>query len=123
MRPFPVGNDKNYYDHKLTEFEALPDSRLLPESSGRRSNASDDTVPQTDEISRADGKNYSQKDRNADGTTIYLEEVRTGRQELAMQTMYNNERRHPERSCVCLKRPPKNLTSKTIQAHRLLLIM
>ncbi len=39
------GEDKNYYDHKLTEFEALPDPRLLSEDSGRLNNASDVIIP------------------------------------------------------------------------------
>lgn len=35
------GDDKNYYDHRLTKFEALPDSRLQSDDSGRLNNASD----------------------------------------------------------------------------------
>ncbi|MCI6288178.1 MAG: hypothetical protein MR727_05505, partial [Lentisphaeria bacterium] len=51
------GDQKNYYDHKLTTFEALPDSRLQSEDSGRLSNASGDTVtPETEKSSEAAGK-------------------------------------------------------------------
>ena len=38
------GESKNYYDHKLTTFEALSDSRLQSEDSGRLNNASDGKI-------------------------------------------------------------------------------
>ena len=39
-----MGKVKNYYDHKLTTFEALSDSRLQSEDSGRLNNASDGKI-------------------------------------------------------------------------------
>ena len=61
------GEDKNFYDHRLTKFEALPDSRLLSKDSGRRSNASnvnitdvsDNSSPETEK----NGKIFSLKKR------------------------------------------------------------
>ena len=64
------GEDKNYYDHRLTKFEEVPIPRLLPEGSGRHSTSSDNTISsetekssgvekKSDESDKADGKSYS----------------------------------------------------------------
>ena len=51
------GEDKNYYDHRLTKFEEVPIPRLLPEGSGRHSTSSDNTISSETEKSSGVEKN------------------------------------------------------------------
>ncbi len=49
------GEDKNFYDHKLTEFEELSDLELQSEDSGSLNNSSTPTnIPQSGEKSSTD---------------------------------------------------------------------
>ena len=47
------GENKNYYDHKLTKFEALPIQRLRSEEPGRHDNASISNITDSGEKSSA----------------------------------------------------------------------
>ena len=61
------GDDKNYYDHRLTKFEALPDSRLQSDDSGRLNNASDSSnltekSEKSTDPEEKNGKDFTEED-------------------------------------------------------------
>lgn len=71
------GEDKNYYDHRLTEFEALKQLRLPSEESGRLNSASASNITDSGEKSSG-GAEYSlaQKPRQQVNPVLSNEDIR-----------------------------------------------
>ena len=95
------GEDKNYYDHRLTKFEEVPIPRLLPEGSGRHSTSSDNTISsetekssgvekKSDVLDKADGRSYSL--RRQVNPIIEDGEIRREYQDLLNDRDYTPER-------------------------------